>query len=83
MLIEVTQADIDGGTHGACESCPIQRAISRAIPGRTVYVFGRTCEIGGRVIPLPTNVRAWITSFDYCEAVQPFSFDLDYNGGNP
>ncbi len=85
IKIEVTQDDIDNGLQGNCISCPIGRAINRLLNqnyfGRATYDLVKihskpSCGVV-YVYPMPIHGGNFITSFDKCYKVKPFSFDID------
>lgn len=82
MLIEVTQADIDGGRKEDCRACPVYLAIRRVEP-RCWEVTGTTVSFfraGTREILLAflgREARIFIQQFDAGIPVSPFTFNLD------
>ena len=83
MLIEVTQADIDGGTKFDAWKCPVARAIKRHLASGwtvTVTVFSILISHDSAVIfniKTPPTVETFIRSFDLGSPVKPFSFDME------
>lgn len=79
MLIEVTADDIREGARLSVFSCPVARAMSRAM--RTaIVVNGTSWRMDGAVgdlRPLPKDVENWILDFDTFNEVLPFSFEVN------
>ncbi len=81
--IEVTQDDIDHGTRGSCNTCPVARAIKRAtgfhnlVSARNVLAYNRERSTRPTAVNLPIEALRFINDFDCHHPVQPFSFELD------
>ena len=88
MLIDVTQADIDGGCRGIANNCPVAKAVQRHLKKDKVYVGARTINIYEvldgvlqEAAPIqsfatPAAVERFIRTFDVGGKVEPFSFEL-------
>ena len=83
MLIKVTQEDIDRGTHGGVESCPVALAIKRQQRKRTrVASYGFRILVDKttgtwRVYNNPSIAQDWIKDFDNHQNVKPFQFEAE------
>ena len=78
-LIEVIKGDIDRARING--PCPVRRAIARAFKkGRDNFSVGMTqANIGNKSgVPLPMQVRKFISDFDNGLIVNPFTFELEY-----
>lgn len=83
IKIEVTDEDIRTGTPNSCLSCPITKAVMRAlnkensVDERVIAVYDYT---GGGVrtkcFPLSRNARKFVRDFDARKKVKPFYFFL-------
>lgn len=81
IRIEVTQEDIKDGVRGDCYTCPLARAIGRAmdLPG-SAFVTLRSLYLDDftRICWLPVAAAEFVTKFDLAKsAAEPFSFDLE------
>jgi len=93
MKISVTQDHISAGKKEDCQKCPIALAITEALPGIHVSVFGdlkSTCNapvefrnayvrLDGIAHYLPRDAASFIDDFDYSRKVHPFEFELEYS----
>jgi len=86
MTITVTHDDILLGRHCDPDCCPIGRALSRAgiphigiINGEVLIPDGNHHATG---LPLPLNVRDWMSEFDCRQEVEPISFELRIEASN-
>lgn len=79
--IEVTQKDIDDSDRVVIFSstCPVARAVSRALQVPVVYVYPPLdlISLEGIFVKLPAVARTFGEAFDANEEVAPFSFDLE------
>ena len=92
MIIHVTQEDIVTGCKCEAMNCPVARAIERAI-GHEVAVAPIHKDDEGypswqvtlyhlpswQRITLPNEVKVFARAFDMKQAVEPFTFELDYD----
>jgi len=82
MKVTVTQKDINAGSRGSCERCPIARAVKKLFPVQKVTVSDNievySANIGGpsKVFELSRSADRFIQRFDNKgrKAVKPFSF---------
>lgn len=82
LKIEVTQAEIDGGSACFAFYCPIALAAKRYGEFEDVGVTTRTMTLYTKDGPpetfcLPPIARAFVLSFDHGESVEPFTFEID------
>jgi hypothetical protein len=78
VILEVTQADIDGATPGSVGDCPIARAAKRTT-GNDDVVFGDDygewlLGIGGRMYEAPEEAGEFACRFDRHKSVVPRTF---------
>ena len=83
MKIQVTQSDIDNGVIRDCKYCPIALALQRAYnnPGLranqgTFYNDNPYTYLGA----FPTKVIQFIEELDMGLKVEPFDFELEFEG---
>jgi len=89
--IEVTAEDIAHGVREDCERCPISRALTRALPIRSVIVEGGVQGVAVQekgtfyrfFATLPEDADAFVERFDRGEDVAPFAFDLRFQPEEP
>ena len=74
--IEVTQADIDEGSSGEPESCPIALAAQRTM-NKPVSVYRKTMGTGRLRWPLPKAAIEFVDRYDAGAYVEPFSFEVE------
>lgn len=79
LTIEVTQEDIDQGTPGDCENCPVARPIRRIFPNCSVKVEGDVIEIDGSTVGAPEKVESFVYEFDrkFNDFVSSFEKDFE------
>ena len=88
LRIDVTWDDIERGTPGDPEFCPLAWAVMRAEPdAHYVLVDKREAGFGvfigegpgqrldGRWFPLPVEAQNFVVDFDVGGSVRPFSFE--------
>ena len=89
MKIDVTQQDIDQGVRCEYRNCPIALALMREL-GRYVSVVSDQWYDDGPLeqpfenysnhgLPLPEAAQQFVKAFDHSEAVEPFSFEIEYS----
>ena len=78
MLVEVTQEEIGMAKRRSVSHCPIALAIRLVLPDRCVRVKNFICFVDHYCIPLPAEVRQFISEFDNGLGVSPFAFTLDW-----
>lgn len=85
MRVTVTARDIKKGVQGDADSCPIARALRRALGMRRgIAVVGSYYTMGpgfGSRHALPRHVAAFVYAFDRLEPVTPFSFIIKKPSG--
>lgn len=75
MRIDVTQADIDAGERGSCESCPIALAASRVAGRRMAASHTGISHLNGlRTYMIPSEAVRFMRHFDNEHPVSPFTF---------
>lgn len=77
-FIQVTQEDIDEGVAEQCLSCPVARAIKRALGypvGVSSVIFEPSTD--RKICELPEGVVRWIMRFDEGRAVNPLNFYIN------
>ena len=77
MKVTVTAADISAGMRAAPQSCPVARALTRALPGKRVWVGPSTVVCSNTEYPLPPKAMGFIELFDQALPCEPVEFDLD------
>lgn len=77
-VIEVTSNDIRLGHRDKAATCPVARAIKRAI-NRTVLITHKNCFYGSKYVgcSLPETACEFIQEFDSVKTVAPITFKLD------
>lgn len=81
--VTVTQEDIDKGIIGAPSSCPVARAIERAIGQEVVTTASRWIEKDRETVDWYewhehlSVVRQFIINYDCDNEVSPFTFVID------
>lgn len=77
ITVRVTQADINTGLRESAVSCPVARALARAVEG-DVSVGPCYVMVNGKERNLSRHAAAWISRFDKHgrRAVKPFTFKL-------
>lgn len=78
ITVDVTQEDIDHGEIGECETCPIARAISRAVGKTALVIADNFCFDHNDMTdyPLPKVASDFVRQFDSGVDVSPFSFPI-------
>ena len=59
-----------------CRTCPVAVALCCAGFG-DVSVGTHSCRVDGDYYPLPQKAVSFISNFDNCKSVKPFTFELD------
>lgn len=89
IKIEVTAADIARGTPSSPSTCPISLATRRALPeslknSKVTSVFTLDVETSDKhyKASFPVKADRFITAFDDCRPVKPFSFVAKFKNMN-
>ncbi len=84
VQVRVTQEDIECGTRGSAQCCPVARALQRIVQEPFVRGHGGSYvkEITGvgKVygdLFFPVSVATFVTSFDKGAMVVPFEFEVE------
>jgi len=86
LHVGVTEQDINWGSPNNCETCPVARAIERAVgdPSIRVSVGLHTIRLRkwfhtthSALLPGSHPVAVFVQKFDKGEPVEPFSFDVN------
>lgn len=84
IRVRVTKFDIKHGTQSDCHSCPVARAVNRAlkhrycteVSGYSVRVYTKHGYFRVERYKSPTRVSTFIGKFDSGMTVKPFTFTL-------
>lgn len=82
IRVEVTKEDIDKGTRHSCSTCPVARALERALEcdmafvGRDIFHYEKEGKTS-KILSLPAFVSLKIQLFDSTGEMEPFGFDLE------
>lgn len=81
VRIEVTARDLAEGSPCHAYRCAVALAVRRALPDVGMVGVGtEQVLLDGRVVSLPFDAGEAIAAFDRGERVEPFAFDLAYEG---
>jgi hypothetical protein len=89
MKIKVTQGHIDAALYMrdranflVVHDCPVALALWDIFHAGPIMVGDRNIYVCGQVYQTPPSVENFILEFDSFEAVKPFEFELELEGGN-